>query len=77
MPSVTPADVKPVGVVTGQLAQEHAAWCFLNGRNGWWLVHTAHVFCSLAELDWAVGHSGHLLWGIGLKTEVLRRYLAL
>ena len=49
MPSVTPADVKPVGVVTGQLAQEHAAWCFLNGRNGWWLVHTAHVFCSLAE----------------------------
>ena len=44
-----PPDVKLVGMVTGQLAQEHAAWCFLNGRNGWWLVHTAHVFCSLAE----------------------------
>ena len=74
MPSVTPADVKPVGVVTGQFAQEHAAWCFLNGRNGWWLVHTAHVFCSLAE-----GLTRHCLlnWGIGLKTEGLRRYLAL
>ena len=46
------ADLSSSGMDTGQLAQEHAAWCGFNGGHGYWPAGESCVLCSLAVVPW-------------------------